>query len=89
MNYGNGNQKPVGTWDYFGAYAPLRGIEFYSNWKAFTLGVFQWIPARRGTKRGKVIRRVKGYFSCPEKAFAKAKEICDKLNEKDLTNDKR
>lgn len=77
MNYGNGEPKPVGTWDFYGSCAPGNA---YYGYITFTLGIFQWLPARRGVKRGKVVQRVKGYSSKPKVAYAKAIEIVEGKN---------
>jgi len=78
--------KPAGTWDYFGACAPTPkeggGFDsFMHGQETFTLGCFVWEPkARSGTKRGKVVYRVKGFVSDPQAALDIAEAWCRKRN---------
>ena len=71
--------KPY-VWDFDGSCAPQKSQ--YAGWKTFSLGIFQWVPKSRGKglKRGKVIRRVKGYTDCPDEAFDRARQIVAGLN---------
>lgn len=66
-------------WDFDGACAPGGG---WATHLTFSLGIFQWVPKSggKGLKRGKVIKRVKGYMSAPDEAFEKARGIVAGLN---------
>ena len=77
--FGDGIPKPEGTWDYYGACAP-GNREFSYSYNTFTLGIFQWVASKSGTKRGKVVRRIKGYASAPFTAFDEADKIVNKYN---------
>ena len=48
----------------------------------FSVGIFQWVPKSggKGLKRGKVIRRIRGYSSNPESVYVEAKRLCAELN---------
>ncbi len=66
---------------YNGSYCPPEKCEYLHN-KTFSVGCFQWLPKAggKGLKKSAVIVRVKGRVSCPESVYAKAAEICTKLN---------
>ena len=73
----------AGEWDFDGSCAPhCAGAGWGSHYLTFTLGIFQWVPKANGEglKRGKVIRRVKGYTASPDEAFEKARQIVAELN---------
>lgn len=74
------NPKPY-QWDFDGSCAPRENVHS-TSWKTFSLGIFQWIPksSGKGLKRGKVVRRVKGYCDVADEAYAKAQGIVDGLN---------
>lgn len=74
-------------WDFGGSCAPKNaGAGWGSRCETFSLGIFQWVPKSGGRglrgqlKRGKVIRRVKGFTAAPEEAYAKARAIVAGLN---------
>lgn len=52
MTYGDGKQKPEGTWDFYGAC-----VNNYRYGKV-SVGIFQWVKSKNGTKRGKVAKRL-------------------------------
>ena len=59
--------------DYDGQCAPKKGV--YG--KTFSVGIFMWIPKKgiKGyLKRSKVIKRIKGFSSNPEKVYKEAEE---------------
>ena len=62
---------------YSGACIPDGG-KFFNT---FSVGIFRWIPTWDGKRRkkGKVLVRVKGKTSEPDKVYAKAKEIISLL----------
>jgi hypothetical protein len=68
--------KPAAhRWDFErSAFVALRSV------RTFSVGVFQWLPGNAGLKKSKSIR-VKGYVAEPKKVYAKAAELCRKLNE--------
>lgn len=47
----------------------------------FSVGIYQWLPSASGNslKKSKTIR-VLGYVTDPESVYAKARELCDRLN---------
>lgn len=84
MNYGDGKPKSAYTWDFDGACAPDKASYSFIT---FTLGIFQWIPKNngKGVKRGKVIKRIKGYTSLAQEAYIKATETVEKMNSEKVT----
>ena len=71
--------KEAYEWDYDGTCAPGRS---YASHSTFSVGIFQWIPKKtRGLKKSKVIYRIRGYTSEPEKVYAKANRLIELLNE--------
>lgn len=68
-------------WDFDGSCAPGRTNYQYIT---FSLGCFQWVPraSLKGLKRGPVAKRIRGYSSHPEEAYARAKAYCDEMNAK-------
>lgn len=74
-------------YDFDGKCAPDRP-GYSPGWTTFSLGIFQWLPKSGGRglrgelKRGKVIQRVKGLTSDPEAARQKAREIVERLNQR-------
>jgi len=72
--------KPY-QYDFSGSCAPGNT----SGWNnTFSFGIFQWLPKkRRGLKRGKVIKRIKGLCSEVEEVKKRAQDYCDKLNKKE------
>jgi hypothetical protein len=71
-------------WDFAGACAPDQP-QFSASWVTFSVGIFQWLPKAggRGLKRGKVVRRVKGYVSDPQECYDRAHRIVTALNAQD------
>lgn len=66
--------------DFSGSCSPHKnGGSMYGT---FSVGCFQWLPksSRKGLKKSAVIFRVKGNSSNPDKVYAKAREICEKLD---------
>lgn len=55
-----------------------------SGASTFSVGIYQWLPTTsgKGLKKSKTIR-VLGYVAEPERAYAKAQEVCDRLNRED------
>lgn len=71
------NKKPF-EFDFDGACAPTDGASFISN--TFSLGIFQWIPAKSGgLKRSRVLKRIRGDSSKPEETFAQARNMIESL----------
>jgi len=76
-------------WDYSGECDPLKrgGGRHTASIRTFSLGIFQWVPKSGGRglrgelKRGKVVKRIRGYVVCPEEAHAEAQMIVDLWNE--------
>lgn len=65
---------------------PYRWTFDRSSWdgsrlaETFSVGVYQWIPAASGKlKRSRTIR-VQGYTAEPDRVYAQARELCDRLN---------
>jgi len=66
-----------------GSCAPgVGGAPIWSSQVGFSVGVFQWIPKTGGAglKKSAVKVRVKGWVRDAEKVYAKAREICQKLD---------
>ena len=70
--------KEVGKHDFSGSCTPDK--TFY--WNTFSVGIFEWVQKAggKGLKKSAVKYRVKGYSSNPEAVYARAKEICEKLD---------
>lgn len=75
-----------GEWDFDGSCAPNEdgsGRTFQGQ-ETFTLGVFQWeqMKSRKGLKKGKVQKRIKGTVSKEgiADAYAKARSFCAERN---------
>lgn len=64
-----------------GSCAPGSFGTFHSQ-ETFSVGIFQWVPKAGGggLKRSAVKVRVKGYLQSAEKVYAKALEVCRKLD---------
>lgn len=75
--------KPAGTHDFSGEWAPASGAQALARSESFSVGVFQWV-ARAGndrlTKRGAVKVRVRGSTSNPQRVTDKAHEIVAALD---------
>lgn len=71
------NAGPVaGQWDFDRQRADdASGLQATT----FSVGVFQWLPAKRGLKKSRTIR-ILGYVTDPERVYEKAEELCLKLN---------
>jgi hypothetical protein len=69
--------KQLGKHDYSGNCAPTNK---YCIWETFSVGIFEWIPAKFGLKKSKVKVRVSGSTYEPEEVYAKAEEICKQLD---------
>ena len=70
------NEPVAGQWDFDRQRADdASGLEYTT----FSVGIFQWLPARRGLKKSRTIRVV-GYVTEPERVFEKAEELCRRLN---------
>ena len=71
VTLGNGQPKPAGTWDWYGAYDPAHHRPAASA--LFSIGVFQWLPKKgQGVKRGKSVARFSGYSGQPQSVYAQA-----------------
>lgn len=69
---GNGQPKPVGTWDWYGAYDPAHRKQW--GMKSFSIGVFQWLPKKEGgVKRGKSVTRFMGPVAQASGVYAQAR----------------
>lgn len=65
-----------------GSCAPGGAAHFGSQQIGFSVGVFQWLPKSdgKGLKRSAVKIRVKGWVSDAERVYAKARELCQRLD---------
>ena len=72
----------VGDWDFDGCCAPNSPCAFSNT--TFSIGIFQWIPKSdgKGIKRGKVVKRIKGYSSEPAIVFKMAEQWIKENKEK-------
>lgn len=69
---GNGQPKPAGTWDWYGAYDPAHRKQW--GMKSFSIGVFQWLPKKEGgVKRGKSVTRFMGPIGQAPGVYAQAR----------------
>lgn len=67
-----------GSWDRQAGCYPTAGR---SGQYSFSIGVFEWVPAKHGgCKKGKTIRRVRGSSYKPEGTLAKADGIVREHN---------
>jgi len=68
-------------YDWDGACKP-GGMQCFGN--TFSVGVFQWLPkaSGKGLKRGKVIKRIKGYTAKPDDVYKQADQLCKELDAK-------
>ena len=67
-------------YDWAGACKP-GGREAFNS-ITFSVGVFQWLPksSGKGLKRGKVIKRIKGYSAKPEEVYKQADQLCKEFD---------
>lgn len=82
MNTGKGKigvEPCAGLWDFDGVCVPGRWGSTMQQ--TFSVGVFQWVPMRRGkeVKRSKAVARVSGFVTDEAKIYAKARELCEAL----------
>ncbi|KQR35175.1 hypothetical protein [Deinococcus sp. Leaf326] len=69
---GNGQPKPAGTWDWYGAYDPAHPRP--AGTALFSVGVFQWLPKTgQGVKRGKSVARFSGFSGQPQIVYDQAR----------------
>lgn len=62
--------------DWDGACKPSGSAYAYIS-RTFSIGIFQWIPAKGGgLKKSKVLKRIKGYSSEPQKVYDEAERTC-------------
>lgn len=71
-------KKPIHGFD--GMWSPKHGKS--DGQTTFSLGVFEILPAKdgKGTKRGKVKVRVRGYVNDVDRTYLVAKVIADQLD---------
>ena len=76
------NKKPWG-YDFDGECMPEKGV--FSKFEYFSVKIFQWRPnaSGKGLKKSPAIHRVRGKSDEPEKVYARAKQICEDLEEAD------
>lgn len=71
--------KQPGTHEYSGAYLPRKG--YTPNHATFSLGVFEWVPAKSGgVKRSAVKVRVRGLCSNAAAVEAEAARVVNELD---------
>jgi len=77
---GNGVPKPAGIWDYYGECDPAHDKSGYI-YHTFSVGVFQWVSkaSGKGTKRGKIVARIKGDVADPQSVYKAAKARIESL----------
>lgn len=73
----DGNNPIVGKHGWSGSCAP--GASHY-RFDTFSVGVFEWLPSRKGCKRGKVKVRVKGSTADPERVYEMARRVVVQLD---------
>ena len=68
-----------GIFDWSGSCAPREGGSVMNA--TFSVGVFRWEPKKSGgLKKGKVIKRFKGYSNDPEAVYKQVFAYCKMLN---------
>lgn len=79
LKLGDGQPKSAGTWDYYGACDPAHSRSNYAGYRdvafeTFSVAVFQWVAkdSRKGTKKGKTIKRFSGSVVFPQSVYADA-----------------
>lgn len=82
----SGRTPEAGAWDFDGSCAP---DSTRARFDTFSVGIFRWEPKARGKglKRGKVMVRVKGLATEPEKVYTEAHRICDARNARNATEE--
>jgi len=72
----------LGGHSFDGAYTPDSVSSPWASQIGFSVGVFQWVPksSGKGLKKSAVKVRVKGWVRDAEKAYAKARELCLRLD---------
>lgn len=73
--------QKLGTHEFDGACIPV-GVRASSTQSAFSVGIFEWVPTKRGdgAKRGAVKVRVRGSCAHPQRVYDKAAEIAQALD---------
>jgi hypothetical protein len=69
--------------DFAGSCAPgPSGASQFCAQVGFSVGIFQWVPTAngKGIKKSAVIVRIQGYVRDAEKVYAKAREVCARLD---------
>jgi hypothetical protein len=76
-------EPKAGDWDYDGSCAP-RG--YMDGCLTFSVGIFQWVLTNDGKsiKRGKAVKRIKGYSSNPGDVYDRAEYYIQKHLEKSI-----
>jgi len=70
--------KYLYEYDFSGSCAPHCSN---SNYTTFSVGIFQWIPAKNGLKKSPAIVRIYGWSDRPGEVYKKALEICGQLKD--------
>lgn len=81
-------QPKAGTHGYRGSHLPKEG--YTPNHATFSLGVFEWVPAKSGgVKRSAVKVRVRGLCSNAAAVEAEAARVANELNNGTYSGPKR
>lgn len=85
MSHINKIRPAAYVWDFDGSAAPTEIADGFftvvGSWKTFSVGVFQWVPTKRGDglKRSKAVRRFGGPVAHAGKVFDQAYAECARL----------
>jgi len=69
--------KYLYAYDFSGSCAPDKT----SQCETFSVGIFQWIPGKKGLKKSPVIVRICGRSDRPGEVYEKAHEVCGRLRD--------
>lgn len=85
LTRGDGQPKPVGTWDWYGKLDPLHNPQTIIQ--RFSITVFRWTatPTPGVTRPGRTVKRFLGTIKHPEPVYAQAREFIRDLEARSLT----
>lgn len=72
----------IGKHGFSGSYMPTAANFSNTNVATFSVGLFKWVAKKggKGCKSSAILIRVKGYCSQADEVYAKARELCAKLD---------
>ena len=75
------DRKQLNKHDFSGSCAP--GQRYTPHTNTFSVGIFQWVQARKGLKKSAVKIRVRGYVREPDLVYRVAEKLCAMLDNGD------